>query len=473
MIGDIISGQSFHASLVSLAARLVGSNVLDGSVVKLLRALMAPRPRLTTRAGSPGSTASRASLASARDKFAEAAQPPPAEPGKPLLWAYEGQAFADIPRRRWLHAGHYIRGQVVMTVAPGGYGKTSLVLCNAIEMTTGRGLLGPPPPEALHVAYWNAEDPDDEIERRIAATCLQHAIDPAELRDRLFLGSRLTGRRRIASVDRTGNVVFDTDMLGEIERLIRELKLGCIILDPLVAFHRIPEGDNMLMEQVIKDGFGDLAARTEVCIELSQHTRKAGSGGRQGDLSADDSRGAGAIVNAARSVRVLNRMTAEEAELPKIASEERRHYLRVLRDKTNLAPPGKATWIRLVSVELPNGDGTKPGDQVQAVVSWGYPQPFDNVTTDDMNWMRDAVRGGEYRRDPRSQDWVGFPLAGRLNLEPGDPGDRKRLNAILEAWFANGVLATERRKDKNRHEREYVVPGTLERRRRNCVSQRK
>ena len=180
-------------------------------------------------------------------------------------------------------------------------------------------MLGPPPPEALHVAYWNAEDPDDEIERRIAAACLQHAIDPAELRDRLFLGSRLTGRRRIASVDRNGNVVFDTDMLGEIERLIRELKLGCIILDPMVAFHRIPEGDNTLMEQVIKDGFGDLAARTEVCIELSQHTRKAGNSGRQGDLSADDSRGAGAIVNAARSVRVLNRMTAEEAELPKIA----------------------------------------------------------------------------------------------------------------------------------------------------------
>ena len=66
-------------------------------------------------------------------------------------------------------------------------------------------------------------------------------------------------------------------------------------------------------------------------------------------------------------------MTAEEAELPKIAPEERRHYLRVLRDKTNFAPPGKATWIRLVSVELPNGDSTKPGDQVQAVVSLGLP----------------------------------------------------------------------------------------------------
>ena len=52
----------------------------------------------------------------------------------------------------------------------------------------------------------------------------------------------------------------------------------------------------MLMEQVIKDGFGELAARTEVCIELSSAHPQGNSGGRQGDLSADDSRGAGAIV---------------------------------------------------------------------------------------------------------------------------------------------------------------------------------
>ena len=56
-------------------------------------------------------------------------------------------------------------------------------------------------------------------------------------------------------------------------------------------------------------------------------------------------------------------MTSEEAELPKIAPEERRHYLRVLRDKTNLAPPGKATWIRLVSVELP--DATAPSQAIR------------------------------------------------------------------------------------------------------------
>jgi DNA-directed RNA polymerase subunit H (RpoH/RPB5) len=55
-----------------------------------------------------------------------------------------------------------------------------------------------------------------------------------------------------------------------------------------------------------------------------------------------------AIVNAARSVRILNRMTAEEAKLPKIGAEDRRLNLRVSRDKVNLVPAGKAMWVHLV-----------------------------------------------------------------------------------------------------------------------------
>jgi hypothetical protein len=380
-----------------------------------------------------------------------------AKPQRALLWPYQARPFSLIPRRRWLHAGHYVRGQVVMTVAPGGYGKTSLILCNAIEMATGRGLIGPAPNGPLRVAYWNAEDPDDEIERRIAAACLHHQVNAADLRGQLFLGSKLSGIRRIATM-RNGDIVFDTVMLAEITRLVSELGLDCMIFDPLIAFHRIPETDNTLMEETIKHGFGDLATGCDICVELSQHTRK-GAQGRQSELSADDSRGAGAVVNAARSVRVLNRMTAEEAELPKISLEDRRHYLRVQRDKTNLAPPGKAVWIRLVSVELPNATAVDPGDNVQSVAHWDYPQPLDGVTADDKRWMRETVRQGNYRVDPRSPDWLGQPLAKRLGLDPEQPGNRKKINGILRAWFADKVLAVDERKDDARHTRQYAVPG--------------
>ena len=67
----------------------------------------------------------------------------------------------------------------------------------------------------------------------------------------------------------------------------------------------------------------------------------------------------------------------------------------------------------------------------QAGEAWDYPQPFDNISPDDMRWMREEVRHQKYRYDPRSPDWVGLALAQHLGLDPR--ADRKTLNAILRA----------------------------------------
>ena len=40
LVNGVITGASYHASLVSLAARLIGSNMHDGTAIKLLRAIM-------------------------------------------------------------------------------------------------------------------------------------------------------------------------------------------------------------------------------------------------------------------------------------------------------------------------------------------------------------------------------------------------------------------------------------------------
>jgi hypothetical protein len=456
LVQGIVTGSNYHGAIVALAAKMKTAGMSDGAAVNMLRALMesstSPHDgRWATRYADIGRA-----VDTANERYGATESP---EPTKPLLHAYAPRPFAQIPRREWLHAGHYIRQQVVMTVAPGGYGKTTLLIANVLEMCTGLGLIGPAPPNgALLVAYWNAEDPEPEVERRLAAACLRHGIDPEMLRGRLFLGSKITGRRRLASLDKTGNVVFDDGILAEVTQFIADNHIDCALFDPLIAFHRVPEGNNNAMEEVIKHAFEPIALAANCCVELSQHTRKTVAG-QQGEISVDDSRGAGAITNAARSVRILNRMTAQEAELPKIEPEERRHYLRVNRDKTNLAPPGKATWIHLASIELPNGDGDRPGDHVQAAEPWDYPQPFDNVTTNDMHWMRESVRNGNYRREPRSPDWVGLPLLKHLKLDSDDRGDRKKVSAILKTWFDNGVLATEEREDEHRHKKDFVIPG--------------
>ena len=69
----------------------------------------------------------------------------------------------------------------------------------------------------------------------------------------------------------------------------------------------------------------------------------------------------------------------------------------------------------------------------QAVEAWDYPQPFDNVASDDMRWMGDEVRHQKYRYDPRSPDWVGLAPAKHLGLDPR--ADRKKLNAIRASVY--------------------------------------
>src|SRR5262249_24221907 len=135
----------------------------------------------------------------------------------------------------------------------------------------------------------------------------------------------------------------------------------------LIAFHRVRENDTLAMELVIKGAFERAADATNSCIELSQHTRKPAP---RAEITADDSRGAGAIVFAARSVRVLNRMTKKEAQMPKIEGQDRWLYLRVSRDKVNLVPPGKASWVHLAEIELPNADEDAAGDRVQVIEAW-------------------------------------------------------------------------------------------------------
>jgi hypothetical protein len=461
---NIRAGRELHDSLRDLAGKLVTSGMSTGAAINFLHGLMEnSEARQDTRRWQERFDDITRLVESAGVKDEK-----PATSSLSLLRPYIARPFSQIPRRQWLHGGHYIRRQVVMTVAPGGYGKTSLIICNAIEMSTARGLIGPAPLAPLRVAYWNAEDDDDEVERRIAAVCIRYGIDPNCLEKQLFLGSRITGSQRIAMLDRRGNVMFDQKLLAEVTKFIGDNRIDCAIFDPLIAFHKVPEGDNTSMEQVIKEGFEPIAIKTNSCVELSQHTRKS-TQANHGELTADDSRGAGAIVNAARSVRILNRMSKEEAEMPQIEPEERRHYLRVGRDKTNLAPPGKASWVHLISMDLPNSDGMLPGDKVQAAEPWNYPQPFDGVTPDDMRWAREEVRRNPYRTAANSPAWFGYAVAKRLGIYIGDPGmvrdqsekgNRKRVTTIIKTWVDRGVLSKETREDgAQRKEFEFFIPG--------------
>jgi hypothetical protein len=85
-------------------------------------------------------------------------------------------------------------------------------------------------------------------------------------------------------------------------------------------------------------------------------------------LTAYDTRGSGAIVDALRSVRMLNLMTSSEAEAAGVQEYERERHVRVTPAKRNYsataAPPN---WIKIENLLISNGD------DVGVVIPWTWP----------------------------------------------------------------------------------------------------
>jgi hypothetical protein len=119
------------------------------------------------------------------------------------------------------------------------------------------------------------------------------------------------------------------------------------------------------MDTVIRI-FTRIADLCECSIDVAHHTRKLPAGTYE--HTVDDARGASAIRDAVRSLRILNVMSASEASQLGMDEFERLSYFRVDQGKANTVPPAKkATWHRFENVALPNGDN------VGVVIAWERP----------------------------------------------------------------------------------------------------
>jgi RecA-family ATPase len=274
---------------------------------------------------------------------------------------------AQLPPREFLFGKHYQRRVVSGTVAPGGTGKSSKVMTEGISMSTARNLLDEQPPERLRVWLHNGEDNMDELRRRLAANCQHHGIPLEELKDWLFMTSGNEVPLRVAQSYSQLQMQTDHRLVKCISEAIGDNKIDVAIFDPLVTLHAVPENDPGKMDAVIRI-FAKIADAQNCAIDLSHHTRKLLPGATADDYTIDDMRGARAISDAMRAVRMLNFMSSKDAEAAGLLDIERTSYFRIDRAKANYSAPSKtATWRRFFNVDLPNGDA------VGIVLPWQFP----------------------------------------------------------------------------------------------------
>lgn len=360
----------------------------------------------------------------------------------PFLW----RDPATIPPRRWLYGRHLIRKFVSLDIAPGGLGKSSVKIVEALAMATGRALLGKDIHEGPHrVWLYNLEDPNEETERRIHAAAQWYDIHPNEVEDRLYVDS---GRDQpICIAEETdGGARIVRPVVEAVVSQLQERKIDVLSIDPFVSSHGISENDNRAIDMVAKE-WSRIADICDCAINLVHHVRKTNGA----EVTAESSRGAVSLIGAARSVVVYNRMTKEEAERAGIEPKLIGFYFRTQNDKANLAPPEAADWFRMNNVDLPNGDS------VGVACPWKWPDPFEGLTSWHLKEVQRRVEQGRYRADVRSKDWIGNMVAEVLDWDPETK--RGRIKDIVKQWLANNMLREVEGQDEKRNTRTFVEVG--------------
>jgi hypothetical protein len=370
---------------------------------------------------------------------------------RPSLFTWRDPA--SIPPRRWLFGRHYVRKFVSATIAPPGVGKSTLSLAEAVSMATTRDFLGPKPPEPLRVWCFNGEDPRDELERRIAAICLRHDVDPGEIGDRLFLDSGRETEIILGAMERAGAVIAQP-VVDALKAAIKENGIDVLILDPFVSTHRVSENDNGAIDAIAKT-WAKIADETDCAIELVHHSRKLGGA----EVSAEDARGASSFIGAVRAARVINTMS--EAEALKAGIQKRREFFRVDGAKANLAPPEASQWFQLVSEPLGN-DFAGPGDFVGVVTPWQWPDAFEGLSTADLRKVQARIGEGEWAESVLAKNWAGKAVAEVLSLEINDDAGKARVKSLLKTWIRNGALRVEERHNaRTGRTQPIIIPGAL------------
>lgn len=368
---------------------------------------------------------------------------------------------ATIPRREFIYGYELRRKQVSGKISPGATGKTTHEIGRAVSIATGMERFGHRVWNGPHrVWIWNLEDEREEVEKTVHAFLKLWDIPASALGDRLMIDGRdspLTSKLKLAVDDGRRGFVVQRPVAEALIAALVDNKVDVLSIDPFVSSHGVDENDNSAVDAVVKEWLR-VADEANCAISLTHHIRKPNGT----TTSAHDARGASAMVNAARSVLVLQRMTADQADDMKIEACDMRGFFSVYDDKNNKAPAAAhAEWYKFEGVGMGNGDDRGPEDNMGALNRWYPPDTFAGVSSRQLLHIQQMMqsRPDACRKHSMSPLWAGKLVALVLDRNLDDEKDRKAIKKMLSVWLSNGALRTVERRDDKREVKEYLEVG--------------
>ncbi|PTM40607.1 AAA family ATPase [Bosea sp. 124] len=333
----------------------------------------------------------------------------------------------EIPQRNFLCGPAYQMGQVSLTVGPGGLGKSTLCITEAVSMAGGFSLFGHQPMN-LRVWYLSAEDDKEEMDRRIAAACAAHHAWRSK-------------NLHVDCVDRQQIQIAGPDGLNDavIEDLINAIKgkIDVVIVDPFICTHAVSENDNSKIDKVAR-AWKRIAREGECAVHLVHHQAKDT---REG---SDGARGASALRDAARYIRTL--VPVYDAEvIERLDLRPGGKHVRIVETKSNFHRTEGSHVVTLGTRTLLNGpqaNGPRMiGDHVgvielypkhdlvpvqpksgrirrTAVAVPVRPARTDPAAEDEVGIILDLAAELTWKTAVNDELWLGRVVAEALNLDP-------------------------------------------------------
>jgi RecA-family ATPase len=188
-------------------------------------------------------------------------------------------------------------GKLAVLSAPGGTGKSFLLLELALSVAAGEPVIaGISPDAAGPTRYISFEEDETDIHNRLVALFQTFSISPPV---ETFFCSALEGE----NLPLVKGGEKNEEAIKYLESICEGMRL--VILDPLSRLHESDENSNSEMKKVMQVLIS-VARKTRCAIVVAHHTSKSAVMNGQGDLQ-QSARGASCLVDDPRLVVTLSR----------------------------------------------------------------------------------------------------------------------------------------------------------------------
>lgn len=368
---------------------------------------------------------------------------------------FSGRKVGDFTTLRPIY-GQLFPGTVSILAAPGGAGKSTLAVAEALAMASGEDLLHEfgkfgAQIQKLNVCYLNLEDDADWSERQFAAAAEFFGID--EIGGKLLIGDRDRCPEFLAAIidPRSRQILPNEALVESVVQFIEENQIDILVIDPLIATNPLDEADNIAAERVATT-YRNIARRTHCHVMLVHHVRKSTTYNGRRRLEADDVRGASALLGAARLVRVVNTLDNDSG----VDLENPTRTIEVQTVKNNRGQSGNVVYREKVAVpffDRENGEvyakiaTVQPvGDSIQSEL-----QIFEKVRDLFESRKLLASKGGRKAEQGSRQ--------GREVLSKIAGISVKKAENKINYWMSLGWIRVVDDKDENRKTKKFYAAG--------------